>query len=101
MPLAPSLLAARGSGGGGGGGGTSASARSVSKSHADPFSTPSRRRRVYLQVAQASYVLYKKEAIRRAMRHRVETAACLILQPVIRRWLAHRLFRLLVALRRA
>ena len=45
-------------------------------------------------------MLYRKEAIRRAIRFRIETKAALVLQTAIRRWLAHRLFRLLVAMRR-
>lgn len=58
------------------------------RSHSDPFSTPSRRRRVYLQVAQTSYLIFKREAIRRAIQWGLESAAAKVIQPQIRRCLA-------------
>lgn len=61
--------------------------------HMDPSSTPSRRRRVYLEAAQSAFAAYRKEAVHRAVLHIARTQAVLRIQPVVRQWLALRLIR--------
>ena len=66
---------------------------SSGNTHMDPSSTPSRRRRVYLEAAQSYFAAYRKEAIHRAVLQIAQTQAVLRIQPVVRRWLALRLIR--------
>jgi len=68
--------------------------------HADPSSTPSRRRRLIIEVAKATWASVKKDAIDRAVRHTIETGAAVRIEARVRTWLATRCFRRRISARK-
>jgi hypothetical protein len=62
----------------------------------DTASTPSRRRRLYRQIALASFLVFKENAIVCVVRSRCENEAAVKIQGIIRGWIAQQIISVLI-----